>query len=60
MSLGGCLWLGSKVFVCIVMELVGLLWGKSLEEPVKRSLGRAAVDWIVKSPIHVLLPFVVG
>ena len=54
------MWLGSKVFVCIVMELVGLLWGKSLEEPVKRSLGGASVDWIVKSPIHVLLPFVVG
>ena len=46
--------------MCIVMELVGLLWGKGLEEPVKRSLGRASVDWIVKSPIHVLLPFVVG
>ena len=46
--------------MCIVIELVGLLWGKSLEEPVKRSLGGASVDWIVKSPIHVLLPFVVG
>ena len=46
--------------MCVVMELVGLLGGEGLEEPVKRSLGGASVNWIVKSPVHVLLPFVCG